>query len=43
MIWELLEALANPTEWAIKFEKGEITIAPLSEVRGRMIERQLVK
>lgn len=43
MIWELLDALTNPTEWAIKFEKGEITIAPLSEVRGRLIERQLVK
>ncbi len=43
MIWTLLEAIANPTEWAVKFEKGEITIAPLSEVKGRLIERQLVK
>lgn len=43
MIWTLLEALANPTEWAVTFKRGELTIAPLSEVKGRLIERQLVK
>lgn len=43
MIWQLLHALNAPTEWAIKFEKGEITLAPLNEVKERVIERQLVK
>lgn len=39
MIWTLLEALNDPQHWAIKFERGEITIAPLSEAKGRIIER----
>jgi len=43
MIWQLLHALNSPSEWAIKFEKGEIYLAPLSEAKGRVIERQLVK
>ena len=43
MVWELVEAVASPAEWAVTFKGGELTIAPLSEVKGRLIERQLVK
>ena len=43
MIWELLEALKHPQLWAIKFERGEIFLAPLDTVQGHVIERQLVK
>lgn len=38
MIWELLEILDSPQDYAIRMVNGEIHVAPIFDIPGRVID-----
>lgn len=38
MIWELLEILDSPQDYAIRMVNGEIHVAPIFDITGRIID-----